>query len=193
MPIPLSRGRGRYSESIMDWLDRLSIGAIAGITLIAMGMLANQAIVKKDQGNAGIVAVDKKAVYALRMEQDKKIYHEVVSLKDQGLYAEAIAGLNDIMKKYPENPLSYVYTAQLHLGQGNLGKGIHSYRRAVEMEPDYVDDRTPLFIGDEIRELVTEGREKFGREKELKPKDREVRKILKDIYYLQSRLAGGCE
>jgi tetratricopeptide (TPR) repeat protein len=178
----------------MDWLDRLSIGAIAGITLIAMGMLANQAIVKKDQSNAGIiVAVDKKAAYALRMEQDKKIYHEVVSLKGQGLYAEAMAGLNDIMKKYPENSLSYVYTAQLHLGQGNLGEGIHSYRRAVEMEPDYVDDRTPLFIGDQIRELVTEGREKFGREKELKPKDREVRKILKDIYYLQSRLAGGCE
>jgi len=41
--------------------------------------------------------------------------------------------------------------------------------------------------------VVTEGREKFGREKSLKPKDKNVRKALEDVYYLQRRLAGGCE
>jgi hypothetical protein len=61
------------------------------------------------------------------------------------------------------------------------------------MEPDYVDKRTPFFIGGKIKELVKEGLEKFGREKALRPKDKEVRRILKDLYYLQSRLAGGCE
>jgi hypothetical protein len=44
-----------------------------------------------------------------------------------------------------------------------------------------------------IKKLVTEGRKKFGREKTLRPKDKEVRKTINDIYYLQSRLAGGCE
>ncbi len=97
------------------------------------------------------------------------------------------------MKEHPEKSLSYVYLAQLYLKQGKLRDAIHGYRLAVEMEPDYVDERTPLFIGDEIKELVTEGREKFSREKALKPKDKEVRKALKDVYYLQSRLAGGCE
>ncbi len=104
-----------------------------------------------------------------------------------------MAKLKEIIKKYPENSLSYVYMAQLYLKQGELGDTIHNYRQAVEMEPDYVDERTPRFIGDEIKELVTEGREKFGREKELRPNDKEVRKALKDIYYLQGRLAGGCE
>ena len=127
------------------------------------------------------------------METDKKIYQEVASYKEQGLYTEAMAKLEDIRKKYPEKPMSYVYLAQLYLEQGRLADGIHNYRRAVEMEPDYVDERTPLFIGDKIKGLVTEGREKFGREKALKPKDKEVRKALRDIYYLQSRLAGGCE
>ena len=177
----------------MDWVDKLSIGAIAGITLITIGMLTNHAILKKQQGNANVETVEEKAAYALQMDRDKKIYKEVVSLKDQGLYAKAMAGLNDIIEKYPENSLSYVYMAELYLKQGNLGNCIHSYRRAVEMEPDYVDERTPLFIGTKIKKLVTEGREKFGREKSLKPKDKEVRKVLKDIYYLQSRLAGGCE
>ena len=96
-------------------------------------------------------------------------------------------------KTHPENPFTYVYLARFHLKEGRLGKSIQNYRRAIEMEPDYVDERTPLFIGDEIGELVVEGREKFGREKALKPKDKEVRRTLKDVYYIQSRLAGGCE
>ena len=158
-----------------------------------IGMLTNQEIAKRRQNNPGVVAKEEKDSYALQMEIDKKIYQEVASYEKQGLYTEAMAKLKDIMKRYPEKSLSYVCLAQLYVDQGKLGDAIHSYRRAVEMEPDYVDERTPLFIGDNIKELVTEGREKFGREKALKPKDKEVRKALKDIYYLQSRLAGGCE
>jgi tetratricopeptide (TPR) repeat protein len=177
----------------MDWLDKLSITAITGITLITIGMLANQQIVKSRHNNPGVVAKEEKSSYALQMEIDKKIYQGFFSYKKQGLHAEAMTELKNIVKKYPEKSMSYVYMAQLYLKQGKLGESIHNYRQAVEMEPDYVDQRTPLFIGDEIKELVEEGREKFGREKALKPKDKVVKKALQDVYYLQSRLAGGCE
>lgn len=177
----------------MDWLDKLSIGAVAGLALITTGMLVNQEITKRQQDNPGVVAKEEKVSHNLQAEIDKKIYQEVISYKKQGLYTEAMAKLKDIMKRYPEKPLSYVYMAELYLEQGKLGDAIHSYRRAVEMEPDYADKKTPLFIGDEIKNLVKESREKFGREKALRPKDKEVRKVLKDLYYLQSRLAGGCE
>jgi len=193
LPFPLFKGQEYHGEWIMDWLDKLSIAAIAGLTLITIGMLANQEIVKRREENPGVVAKEEKGSYILQMEIDKKLYQEVTSYKKQGLYTKAMAKLKDIMKRYPEKSLSYVYLAQLYLEQGELADSIHNYRRAVEMEPDYVDERTPLFIGDKIKELVTEGREKLGREKALKPKDREVRKALKDVYYLQSRLAGGCE
>ncbi len=177
----------------MDWLDKLSIAAIAGLVLITSGMLVNQEITKRRQNNPGVVAKEEKLSNNLQLEMDKKIYQEVINYKKQGLYAEATAKLKDIMKRYPEKPLSYLYMAELYLEQGKLGDAIHSYRRAVEMEPDYVDEKTSVFIGNKIKDLVKEGREKFGREKALRPKDREIRKILKDVYYLQSRLAGGCE
>ncbi len=111
----------------------------------------------------------------------------------QGLYAEVMAEMKSIMEKYPEKPLSYAYLARLNLKEGKLGESIHNYRRAVEMEPDFVDKRTPLFIGDEIKEPVREGMEKFKRERALRPNDEEVKRTLKDVYYLQRRLAGGCE
>jgi tetratricopeptide (TPR) repeat protein len=193
LPFPLFKGQEYHGEWIMDWLDKLSIAAIVAITVITVGMLADQEMTIRRHDNPGTEAKNEKSSYALQMETDKKIYQEIASYKEQGLYTEAMAKLEDIRKKYPEKPMSYVYLAQLYLEQGRLADGIHNYRRAVEMEPDYVDERTPLFIGDKIKELVIEGREKFGREKALKPKDKKVMKTLKDIYYLQSRVAGGCE
>jgi tetratricopeptide (TPR) repeat protein len=177
----------------MDWLDKLSIVAIVGFSLITTGMLGNQEITKRRQHNPGTEAKEEKNSYALQMEIDKKIYQEITSFEKQGLYTEAMAKLKNIMSRYPEKSLSYIYLAQLYVKQGKLGDGFHNYRRAVEMQPDYADDKTPLFIGDKIKELITEGREKFGREKRLKPKDKNVSKALEDVYYLQSRLAGGCE
>jgi tetratricopeptide (TPR) repeat protein len=177
----------------MDRLDKLSIAAIAVFTLLIGGMLVNHEVTGTQHDNPSLAANEQKDSYALQMEIDKKIYEEVISFKSKGLYTEAMAELRDVMARYPEKPRSYVYLAQLYLEQGKLGDAIHHYRQAVEMEPDYVDDRTPLFIGDKIKGLVTEGREKFAREKALKPKDKRIKMALKDIYYLQSRLAGGCE
>lgn len=193
MPLHPLKGQEYHGEWIMDWLDKLSIAAITGFALITIGMLAGQEVTKRRQDNPGAVAKEEIGSYAVQEETDKKIYQEVISYKKQGLYSEAMTKLRDIMKRYPEKARSYVYLAELHLQQGGLADGIHDYRQAVEMEPDYVDKNTPLFIGDKIKDLVTEGREKFGREKALKPKDEKVRKALEDVYYLQRRLAGGCE
>jgi tetratricopeptide (TPR) repeat protein len=187
------KGLEFLGEWIMDWLDKLSITAIAGLTLIIVGMLVNHEITETPHRNPGPAAKEQKDSYTLQMEIDKEIYQGVISYKEKGLYAEAMAELRDVIGRYPENPRSYVYMAQLYLEQGKLGDAIHNYRQAVEMEPDYVDERTPLFIGDKIKGPVTEGREKFAREKALKPKDKRVKMALKDVYFLQSRLAGGCE
>ena len=177
----------------MDWLDRLSIAAIAAIAVITIGMLANQALMQREEENPGEEAKGGKSSYALQMEEDNKLFKEVRAFQEQGDYQEAMAQAKDIMKSYPKKSMPYVYLARLHFKQGELRETIINYRLAVEMEPDYVDERTPLFLGEEIKQIVEEGREKFGREKVLKPEDSQVRNTLKDIYYLQSRLAGGCE
>ncbi|MDY6952755.1 MAG: hypothetical protein SWE60_14685 [Thermodesulfobacteriota bacterium] len=185
--------QGFHGDWAVDWLDKLSIAAIAGIAVITIGMLAQQELMRGGRDNPGEEAKAKESAYALQMEEDERLFKEARTAEEKGLYQEAMAQIEDIMKNYPEKSLSYVYLGRLHFKQGKLGESIVNYRQAVEMEPDYVDERTPRFIGDEIKQIVEEGREKFGREKELKPKDKEVRGALKDIYYLQSRLAGGCE
>ena len=84
----------------MDWLDRLSIAAIVAITIITIGMVADREIIKRQQVNSSAEAEQEKSSYALQMEMDKKLYQEVISYKEQGLYPEAMAELKKIMKKY---------------------------------------------------------------------------------------------
>lgn len=176
----------------IDWLDKLSIVAIAVLTLIAVSMLANAEISSRAVHN-NIGAEQKENLYAKQKELNKKLYKEVTDSMSLGKYSEAAVKLKEIVESHPDKSLSYIYLAKLFVKQGKLGDAIHEYRRAVEMDSDYVDRKTPHFVGDEIETYVQEAREKFGREKELKPKDKEVRKVLEDVYYLQRRLAGGCE
>jgi len=176
----------------LDWTDKLSIVAIIGLTVITAGMMGSHEMAKKGDKNPGLL-MEQGSAYASQIETDKKIYAQVASYNEQGLHTEAMSELKNVMEKYPNKSLSYVYLARLYLDDGQLADSIHNYRRAVEMEPDYVDKKAPLFIGDEVRKVVREGVEKLQREQTLRPKDKEVGEAIKDVYYLQRRLAGGCE
>ena len=188
------KGLECQGESRMDWLDKFNITVIALISLITIGMVANQEIMKRSQGDPDAQRKAEKAqYYAMQKEINAKIYKDVVSLKEQGLYEESMAKLQEVMKANPVNSQSFVYMAQLSVARGKLADAIHNYRQAVEKEPDYVDKRTPLFIGPDIKKQVTEGLVLFGREKMLKPNDKEVKVVLQNLYYLQRRLLGGCE
>jgi tetratricopeptide (TPR) repeat protein len=177
----------------MDRFDKFNITVIALISLITIGMLANQEIIKRRLGLDEAAAAERALYYAEQMALNAKIYQDVISLKEQELYDEAMTKLQEVMKAYPGKAQSYVYLAQLSLESGKLADSIHNYRLAVENDPDYMDKKTPMFIGHEVKELVKESLPKFGREKKLKPKDKEVRNTLEDLYYLQRVLAGGCE
>ena len=177
----------------MDYLDKISIVAIAVLIIVAGWMLRNERINEGRSTNPGVTGESEGDSYATQMETNKKIYAAVTSYQDKGLHDEAIVELNRIVKTHPENSLSYVYLAESYLAEGRLLDAIRNYRRAVEMNPDYVDRRTPAYIGDELKKLVTEGVPKLERERKLKPEDEDVKQGLKDVYYLQRRLSGGCE
>ena len=155
-------------------------------------MLTNQAVVAGRDHHSTALAKEN-AAYAAQIEADKKIYEAVTSAIEKGLYGEAETKLEGIMQKHPNKPLSYIYLAQLDLKQGRLGDSVHNYRLAVEMQPDFVDKKALLYQGEAITKVVKEGTDKFQREQKLKPDDKNVKQALKDVFYLQRRLAGGCE
>jgi len=178
----------------MDLIHKLSITALVLLSLITAGMLVQHQLAIQNQPGA---AVDhQKELMKFFQEEVAKnatIYAEVVTLKQQKQFEKALDKLKDIRKAHPNNVQSDIYEAQLQYGLGNVTAALHSYRVAIDKEPNYVDKSTPFYVGDKITDLVNESRSKLHREKKLKPNDKTILVALDDAYYLERRAAGGCE
>ena len=85
----------------MDRFDKFNITVIALISLITIGMLANQEIIKRRLGLNEAAAAERALYYAEQMALNAKIYQDVISLKEQELYDEAMTKLQEVMKTYP--------------------------------------------------------------------------------------------
>ncbi|WP_339136525.1 MAG: tetratricopeptide repeat protein [Candidatus Electrothrix sp. GW3-4] len=162
--------------------------AITAVMLIQHGTAARQ-----DEGVTVSAQEQAEEMYRKRLEQDKKIYKEVERLFGQRQYSAAQETLQKVQKEHPDNPRFFIYQARLYYNTGNMVGAISSYRQAVEREPDFVDNKTPLFIGDEIMDDLMAAKETFAQELKSRPKDKEMRKALDELLYLQRRVAGGCE
>ena len=178
----------------MDRTNKLTIAAITALSLITMVMLVQNEILRQKQR---ALDGDKKEAfikqYKLKIAKNALIYKDVTALMEQKKYSESMVQLEKVAAEHPDNPQSMIHKAQIQVGLGKLAEPIHTYRLAINAEPDYIDKKTPLFIGHAIMALITEARVKLHREIKLKPGDRIIRIALEDIYYLQRRLAGGCE
>ncbi|MCI5163935.1 MAG: hypothetical protein D3917_18350 [Candidatus Electrothrix sp. AX5] len=183
--------RDKLFGSILDSFTTVALAlmiAITAVMLIQHGTAAHQneeaAVSGKEQAEE---------MYRQRLEQDKKIYQDVAKFFGQKQYAAAQDALHKVQQEHPDNPRSLIYQARLQYNTGKMVDAISSYRRAVESEPDFIDNNTPLFIGKSIMEDLTASKEKLAREKRLRPKDKEIKKALDELLYLQRRVAGGCE
>ncbi len=178
----------------MDWLDRLNVAAIAVISLITVTMLVNNEINKSKQVVQQVdVAAERSQSFALQLKKEAQVYGEVRSLITQQSYAQAISKLEEIIKKRPGLSRSYVHLAEIGVAQDDKPKALHYYRKAIEMEPAYVDKKSPIKIGLAVKPLVSEMRSILEKKISKKPVSKETKDALKDVYYLQRRLAGGCE
>ncbi len=178
----------------MNLTHKLSVVALVVLSLITTGMLVqHQMAARHPQGSSPDPHLDLQKAYDRRIARDKLIFKEVADLLKQRQFTPAMQKLQEIRTAHPENSQALVYEAQLHYNLGSLAKAIHGYRLAVDSDPDFVDKKTPLYIGEQIMNLITEGRSKLNREKKLKPGDASITTALEDVYYLQRRIAGGCE
>ena len=79
------------------------------------------------------------------------------------------------------------------LEQGAIAEGIKAYVLGVRQNGDYIDERSLLGRHDEIEKLVDTQLPVVKLKVDRSPENRTWNETLKNIYYLQSRLAGGCE
>lgn len=94
------------------------------------------------------------------------------------------------------NPASGEVHALLGQGYSRLmdyPSAVREFRLALLIEPDYIDIKSPKFIGKRIKATVKEGMPQFKDELRKNPGDEKANAALNDAKYLERMLAGGCE
>lgn len=131
-------------------------------------------------------ATDQHLLREARLFMIQKRYEPVENLMKSGQHQQALLKLEEIARSYPADPHSFILRGELLSFMGAPSEAASSFAQGVRMEGGYVDKNSSISRREPIKSLVETELVKI-KSTAISPS------LLKDLRYLQSRLAGGCE
>lgn len=138
-------------------------------------------------------AMERQIAYQARIEFLHNLYQPVEDLRSDGQVSAALLKLDELARHYPQEAHGEILQAEILLERGATRESIDHYVRAVRLNGDYVDKGNPLTRRSGIQQLVDSQLPQFADRIRKNPQDPALQNSLTGLYYLQSRLAGGCE
>ncbi len=179
---------------INDRFDRLLwlLLIVAVTALVVLLGIAPQGGARN--GSTGVSkAMEREMAHQARTALLQKIYGPVESLHQAGNFQGALLKLDELARAYPGEAHGHILQGEILHGMGALEEAVASYVEGVKLNGEYVDGKSPLSRRKEVQQLVDEGMRTIGSRAKSNPGNRSVAAALRNVYYLQSRLAGGCE
>lgn len=178
--------------SAVDRFDKLTVAAL----VVCVAVLAVLIYGGNDQQTAAASldkALEQQIAYQARVDFLHKLYRPVEELRASGQESSALLKLDEIARKYPQEAHGEVLRGEILIVRGALRPAIDHYVRAVRLNGDYVDKASPLSRREQIERLVREQLPVFAEKARNNTQSLQLQNTLTGLYYLQSRLAGGCE
>lgn len=160
--------------------------ALAGL-LSGTGSQASQRDLTVDK------ALEQEIAYQAKVSFLERLYAPVIELRDSGHSESALLKLDELSRQYPDEAHGETLRGEILLQLGARQKAISHLARAVRMNGDYVDQHSPLSRRTLIERLLDEELSKVKQQAATSNASRSLQATLKDLYYLQGRMAGGCE
>lgn len=137
--------------------------------------------------------MEQEIAYRAKVSFLQDIYAPVETLTASGQEQQALLKLEEISRRYPGEGYGYILKGRILNRLQTNDEAIANYVRGVKLNGDFVDSHSPLSVADEISALVSEGLAEFKPKADAHPDNPSLKLALTNLYYLQSRLAGGCE
>lgn len=175
-----------------DRFDILTCGGMLVCALV-LGLLLMRGEEKNTAAASFDKALEQQIAYQARIQFLHKLYQPVEDLRAAGQVSEALLKLDELARHYPQEAHGEVLQAEILLERGATKESIDHYVRAVRLNGDYVDKASPLSRRSGIQRLVDGQLPEFAARTRRDPQSLALQNTLTGLYYLQSRLAGGCE
>ncbi|MEW6089219.1 MAG: hypothetical protein AB1498_13055 [bacterium] len=135
-------------------------------------------------------------VYNDNIEKSEKFRtsHELAKiLKNRGLPEEAIEEYKKIIMLDEKSVIAHLELARIYYEKKNYSASILEYRRAAELVPDYMDNHSQIFLGEEIKTAIKETIVELKKINKANPDDKDAKQGIKNAYYLTRKIGAGCE
>jgi len=170
-------------------LNRITEALAVFCVAAAVITLVNSARVPSVEGSlAGLKA---QAVSDQDMERFQALLSQARRLADSN--GDPGPLLTELKGNFPGRHEVWALTARHRESEGRDGEALAAYARAVRLQPDYLDERSGLFLGKRIEVLTGRVMDELDTARRRGGLDSAGEELLKTAYFLKRRLAGGCE
>ena len=174
----------------MDCLDRLSIWAIVILIISSFAVIVGHVgEARPDRYMRQSAAATDYVVANGEIDGMLKLAKNLMEGSNLDK-AELLA--RELLQKYPYDGQSHMVMGDILMRKQEPVKAVSQYREAIDINPDFLDKKTPLFQGKKIKTAVTEALAEIDRKIRLAPDDESLKRERKTMYYLQRRIAGSC-
>lgn len=175
----------------MDRLDRFSIWAIVILIIGSSALISHHMSEAKPERNVQrhMSSYNSNPAVSSGVENRVRAAKNLMAGNNINKAGE-LAG--ELIKQYPYEGEPHMLMGDILMRKQEPVKAIFEYREAVDLNPDYLDKKTPLFQGKKLKMAVGEALTEIENRIKADPGNDTLRKHRKDIYYLQRRIAGSC-
>lgn len=178
---------------LKDRFDTLTLIAL-GLVLVALAVLLGSAdLGQARQKGAMDKRMERELAYQAHLGLLERYYGPVEELRNAGELQAGLLKLKEVERDLPGEAHGLLLKGELLYLLGSPDQAIPNLAEAVRVNGDYVDDKSPLNRRALIDEVVRQSMPQLRDRLRTQPDNRVLATTMKQAYYLQSRLAGGCE
>lgn len=175
-----------------DTQERLLWGGLITTLLLLGGLLAGHSW-RQEATATTDKALERQLAYQARISLLQSLYEPVLVLRRQGQAQAALFKLNELAGHYPAEAHGFILKGEILREMGVHEEAIANFVTGVRRNGDYIDADNPLSRREEIRQMVEADLPTFSERARANPQNASLLATLNNLFYLQSRLAGGCE
>ena len=174
----------------MDRFDKVSIAV-----LMALGIASAVVIM----GHRGAARPDRNMVQRMAAQEDPAARTELEgagnlmrNLLEAGNFVQAETLIGELIRKHPYRGEPRMFMGDLLMRKQDPVRAMHEYKQAIDLNPDYLDKKTPLFQGKKLKVAVGEALIEIENRIKKGPGDEALKREKKELYYFYRRIAGSC-
>lgn len=174
----------------MDRLDRASLLALAALIAVSVVLMrGHEPRPKPDPDLQLRIAAARTPEARAELEAGATAARNLI---ESGNLGEAEALIRELQRKFPYQGEPHMLMGDLRMRRQQPVPAMEEYKSAIELDPDYLDKKTPRFQGKKLKVAVGEALSEIERHLAQKPGDAALKRQKKVIYYLYRKIAGSC-